>query len=387
MAENGTNRPRSLMKPKVALVRGKFLNQYEMQVYEPLIDRYNLTAFGSTKPFHDMFAFPVVKLWSPMDFSGGAGSRIAGRIQLALLNRLFMDAHYLLGLEKALDGFDIAHSAETYYHYTLQCLNAKREGKVKAVIVTVLETIPHNNEGIWGRKSMKTRARKEVDHFIAVSTRAKDALVAEGTNPNKITVIPYGIDTKRFANHHADNDKTSLNILFVGRLEKEKGILDLLEVFKRLSNRKLHLTIVGSGSLKLGPMENVTFITSSYDDMPKVYAGADIFVAPSAPTKTWEEQYNIALLEAQSAGLPIITTRTGAIPENVGDAAILIAPDDAQALANALTQLIINPKLRQSLGKSARLRAESVHDIFIVSEKIDTLYQEVLFNVKAKTKV
>jgi len=374
------------MKPKVALVRGKFLNQYEMQVYEPLVDRYSLTAFGSTNPFHEKFAFPVVKLWSPVDLPNFS-------YKMPILNRLFKDAHYLLGLEKALDGFDIAHTAETYYHYTTQCLNAKRDGRVRAVVSTVLETIPYNNEGIWGRKSMKLRARKEVDHFIAVSKRAKDALIEEGTNPNKITVIPYGIDTKRFTTYQRNADNAALHILFVGRLEVEKGVLDVLEAYIRLVKnekklgKKLYLTIVGSGSLeatliarikRAGVSDKVTLKISSYNDMPKVYEMADIFVAPSKPTKTWEEQYNIALLEAQSAGLPIITTRSGAISENVGDAAILIAPDDAQALANALTQLIINPKLRVSLGKKARLRAKTVHDIFLVSQKIDNLYKEVL---------
>ena len=192
MGRDGKDSVRPFMKPNVALVRGKFLNQYEMQSYEPLVDRYDLTAFGSMRPFHDTFAFPTVKLWSPMDIPNFP-------YKMPIVNRLTIDAQYLWGLEKRLTGFDIAHTAETYYHYTSQALRAKREGRVQAVVVTVLETIAHNNEGIWGRRGMKETARNEVDHFIAVSKRAKDALIAEGTNPNKITVIPYGIDTKRFS--------------------------------------------------------------------------------------------------------------------------------------------------------------------------------------------
>ncbi len=396
MAENGKDRLRPFMKPTIALVRGKFLNQYEMQVYEPLVNRYDITAFGSKTSFHDSFAFPVVKCWSAIDFSGGARSRSARRIQLALLNRLFVDAHYLLGLEKALNGFDIAHTAETYYRYTSQCLNAKRDGRVKAVIATVLETIPYNNEGIWGRKAMKERARNEVDHFIAITKRAKDALIIEGTNPNKISVIPYGIDTERFTVAHAKKDARRVDILYVGRLEKEKGVLDLLEAFKILSDKRVYLTIVGSGSLTLPPMDHVTFIESSYDDMPKVYQKADIFVAPSKPHfakstrgtsyMTWEEQYNIALLEAQASGLAIITTNSGAIPENVGNAALLIKPNDIQALVVALRLLITDSSLRVSLGNAARYRAETVHDGKIISKKIDFLYQEVLSSAKAKKK-
>jgi len=55
------------MKPKIAIVRGKFLNKYEMQFFEPLVKNYDITAFGSYTPFHERFAFPVVKLPSPMD--------------------------------------------------------------------------------------------------------------------------------------------------------------------------------------------------------------------------------------------------------------------------------------------------------------------------------
>ncbi len=371
MGRDGKDSVRPFMKPNVALVRGKFLNQYEMQSYEPLVDRYDLTAFGSMRPFHDTFAFPTVKLWSPMDIPNFP-------YKMPIVNRLTIDAQYLWGLEKRLTGFDIAHTAETYYHYTSQALRAKREGRVQAVVVTVLETIAHNNEGIWGRRGMKETARNEVDHFIAVSKRAKDALIAEGTNPNKITVIPYGIDTKRFSPSKEKKYVDRLNLLFVGRLEKEKGILDLLEVFKRLSHRKLHLTIVGTGSLKLEPMKNVSVITSSYDNMPKIYKSADIFVAPSKAIRTWEEQYNIALLEAQASGLAIITTRCGAIPENVGSAAFIIPPNDISKLYEALLRVITDQSLRESLAKASRLRAESVHDVRIISEKIDRLYHEIL---------
>lgn len=120
------------MKPKVAIVRGTFLNAYEMQFFEPLIDRFDITAFASMRPYHDAFAFPVKKLPSPMDLPDFPK-------KMAILNRLCIDAHYLFGLEANLRGFDLVHTAETYYHYTQQCLSAKRKGWVKRVIATVLK--------------------------------------------------------------------------------------------------------------------------------------------------------------------------------------------------------------------------------------------------------
>src|SRR5260221_12114416 len=176
---------------KVAIVRGKFLNRYEMQFFEPLAKKYDITAFSSLTPFHDKFTFPVIKLPSPMDLPEFP-------YKMPILNRLFVDAQYLFGLEHNLKGFDIVHTAETYYHYTRQALIAKKKGYVKKVIATVLENIPFNNEGIRGRKAFKARARAELDYIIALTKKTEVALLLEGADPKKITVLSHFIDTKVF---------------------------------------------------------------------------------------------------------------------------------------------------------------------------------------------
>lgn len=377
---------------RIALVRGKFLNRYEMQLFEPLSMRYRMTAFGSLTPFHDQFAFPVMKLPSPMDIREFP-------YKMQILNRLFVDAHYLLGLEGRLKDFDLVHTAETYFHYTRQCLEAKRRGYVHKVIATVYENIPFNNEGIWGRKGYKARARRELDHIIAISEKSKQALVAEGADPKKITVIGHYIDTKHFAPAHdylkrlSDAKRKTLTVLFVGRLEVYKGVLDVLaagQILSRLpdlSGFTINCVFVGNGSLRsymiekertIAPNWHFRHESATYDEMPDIYRNADIFVAPSKPSPTWQEQYNIALLEAQSAGLPIVTTATGAIVENVGDAAIVVEPGDVKAISLALKQFMLHPGKRAQYAKRARDRALSVHDISIGSERIATLYDRVL---------
>lgn len=365
------------MKKKIAIVRGKFLNRYEMQFFEPLIkdlpaqEGFDITAFGSRTSYHDQFAFPVQKLPSPMDLPDFP-------YKMAVLNRLFIDAHYLYGLEEKLRGFDLVHTAETYYHYTQQCLNAKKKGYVKKVIATVLENIPHNNEGIWGRKSFKARSRQELDHIIALTNKTKEVLLEEGTDPNKITVIGHFVDTKRFRPVRKNTGK-NLTILFVGRLESYKGIFDFIEVAKML-RRDFSLTfrVVGDGSeiKKIPDWIQVMHVT--YDEMPQIFNDADIFVAPSKPTETWDEQYCTALLEAQAAGLPIVTTKTGGIVENIGDAGLLVKPGDVPALAKAVQRFILDSHLRKKFASRARARAESVHDISFGSAKIAKVYNQIL---------
>lgn len=350
---------------KVAVVRGKFLNKYEMQFFEPLVHRFNITAFGSLTSYHDHFAFPVVKFPSPMDLPAAL---------LPFTNRLFIDAQYLFGLEERLKGFDLVHSAETYFHYTQQALNAKKKGYVKKVIATVLETIPFNNEGIWGRKAFKARARSELDHIIALTQKAKEALILEGADPKKITVISHFIDTKRFIPR--TRKKRNLVVLFVGRFEKEKGVLDFIEVARMLRNQAV-FRMVGDGSLNQKIPDWIEKKQVGYSEMPQIYHDADIFVAPSKPTPTWEEQYCTALLEAQASGLAIVTTKTGGIPENIGNAGIIVEPGDVPAIAEAVKSYMRSPRKRLLYAKKARERAVTVHDARLGANKLADLYTSV----------
>ncbi len=370
-------------KPKIAIVRGKFLNAYEMQYYEPLIKKFNLTAFGSLKPIHAKFKFPVIKLACPLDLPEFPYKQ-------AILNRILIDAHYLFGLENKLKGFDIIHTAETYFHYTQQALNAKRKGYVKKVIATVSENIPFNNEGILGRKSFKCRALKELDQIIAISELSKKALLLEGADPAKIFVLGHFIDTQEFKPDAqrqveiASDQQRKFNLLFCGRLEEVKGVFEILEAYelllndRQLQNYQLNLTMVGKGSAKskLSPLAKIK--EASYSQMPKVYQQAHLYLAPSKPSKTWIEQYNESLLEEQASGLPIVTTTSGAIPENVGDAALLVRPGDSLGLYRAIRKFLLSSQLRRISALKARQRAVKIHDIAIGAAKLTKVYQAVL---------
>lgn len=377
---------------KVAIVRGKFLNAYEMQIFEPLAKKYDITAFGSLTSYHDTFSFPTVKLPSPMDVPDFP-------YKMPLLNRLFVDAHYLFELEDELKGFDIVHSAETYYHYTQQALNAKKKGYIKKVIATVLENIPFNNEGILGRRGFKKRAREELDHMIALTNRTKEALLLEGADPKKITVISHGINTKRFTPAHdlgrriVNNDKKQITVLFVGRLETYKGVYEILYAAKallsdkELKNYRVQWIFAGKGAeeqqmrimeKRLGIEKFVKHIAVPYKKTPMLYRSADIFVAPSKSDMYWQEQYNTALLEAQASGLPIVTTYSGGISENVGNAAVLVQPADVLSLAMEIKQFLLHPKLRLEYARRARKRAETVHDARIIARQIGEVYKRVL---------
>ncbi|MBU0619374.1 glycosyltransferase family 4 protein [Patescibacteria group bacterium] len=359
---------------KLAIVRGKYLNQYEMQNYAPLAGECELVAFASQRPIHAEVGFPVKHLWSPADLPDFP-------YKMPILNRLcFGDAMYLHGLEKQLDGFDIAHVAETYFCFTRQAIKARQAGRIKKLVCTVWETIPFNNENIWPRKRFKQAAFENIDLFIAVTQRARKALLEEGCPANKIAVQPMGVDLRRFQ-PKIKKPGRELELLFVGRLEKEKGILELVEAFRKINRQFPHLklTLVGQGSQRQKIHHpKISFKTIPYQKINQAYQQADIFILPSKTTSFWEEQFGMVLVEAMACGLPIITTKSGAIPEVVGKSAFLIEPGDEAGLTNAISQLVNQPKLRDNLAKQARRRAEKYFNAQKIAQKIKTLYQAVL---------
>jgi len=366
---------------KIALIRGKFLTKYDMEPFEMLSKKYNITAFGSKTPFSEDFKFPTVKLWSPVDIPNFP-------YKMQLLNRIFIDAHLLIGLEEKLSGFDLAHTSETYFHYTHQALNAKKNGIIKKVVCSVFENIPFNNEGIWGRNRYKKEAIEGVDRFIAITKGAKKALVGEGVPEEKIVIIPMSIDSEKFY-PSKKIDKHHINILFAGRIEEYKGVFDALNAFARVSAKysNIRLTIIGKGSKEslldnkineLGLSSKIIRKVSPYHQIAEEYRKVDIFIAPSKKDKYWKEQFGMVFLEAMASGLPIVTYDSGSIKEVVGSSALVVKEGDATQLYKNLELLVKSGVLRAELGKNARERALSDFNVHKISQMIDRVYRDLL---------
>ncbi len=358
---------------KISIIRGPFLNPFELQNYYPLAKKNKIFCVSSHFPINNKIKLPVKKLWSPTDLP------IPYKYQI--LNRILPDAHYLFGLEKLIKGSDIAHVAETYFNYTYQAIKAKRAGQVKKIISTVWEVIPHNNESLPGRKNIKQIARKEIDHFIAVTKVAKDALIEEGVEENKISVIPVGIDLSRFRPSTKKTRTKVQNILYVGRLVPEKGVGELLEVFTLLKKKypKLNLTMIGDGPLRNKCQKaGARVLKIPYSQIHHQYQKADIFCFPTKPTSTWQEQYGMVLVEALASGLPILTSHTNVTREVCSDSALYALPGDSLQLTNQLAHLIDNYQLRKRLSQTSRKLALARYNYRHIAQQILTVYHKSL---------
>src|SRR3989344_7694872 len=111
------------MKRKVAIVRGPGLSKWEMLVYEPLTQWFDLTAIGSTIPVNDIqnIQFPIRQLVCPTQYFASMPKLIP------MMFTLFGDTQWLYGFEKAVAGFDILHSVELFNGYSVQAVRAKKK--------------------------------------------------------------------------------------------------------------------------------------------------------------------------------------------------------------------------------------------------------------------
>lgn len=361
----------------IAFIRGQYINNFELQSYYPMLEKHDdikITGFSSLKPKHQV-KIPIQKLASPADIPDFP-------YKLPILNRLCLgDAMYLWGLEKKLKSFDLAHVRETYFHFSSQAVYAKKKGIINKILVTCSETIPFNHETIWGRKGLKQNVRTYTDHFHCLSQKAKQCLVKEGISEEKITVIPYGVDLKIFKSMNQKKNSNKIKGLFIGRLEKQKGIYELIQIYKKIRAEFTHfeLSIVGSGPAQK-ELKNIGITPKSYpySQIPEIMNEADLLILPSKADRFWEEYLGMVLLEAMACGLPILTTDCGAIPEVVSDCALIVKQSSAKDLYQGLKKMIMDKSLLSKLSEMGRDRVLKHFDSAKQSEKLYLLYNKIM---------
>jgi len=196
-----------------------------------------------------------------------------------------------------------------------------------------------------------------------------------GVPPEKISIVPWGLDTSReLADRStaratfrrelglADDD---VAILFVARNYELKGLGPLLEAFAPLARRFPHVRLLACGGKReaahgrqaerLGITGQVNFL-GFVDDIRSCFAGADVFAFP-----TFYDPCSLVVLEAMRAGLPVITTRANGAAELITDGSegfIIDSPWDTDALRLRLQLLATDAAVRTSMGSQARLAAE-----------------------------
>ena len=176
-----------------------------------------------------------------------------------------------------------------------------------------------------------------------------------------------------------DQNHTKLKLLFVGWLEQEKGVKEILEVLKRLNDKNYNftMTFIGDGKMmtkatqfiQKNSLSEQVFFKGWLDrmDIYNYYDNSDIFLLPS-----WVEGMPNSLIEALSCAIPTIVTPVGVIPDYLIDKehTLIIPPKNIDALENALEGLLNNIAIRKKLSKNGFLLAKS---LFLTKISLDRL--------------
>jgi phosphatidyl-myo-inositol alpha-mannosyltransferase len=257
-----------------------------------------------------------------------------------------------------------------------------------AINVGTFHAFGRSNIGYFYAKPMLRPFFNKLHGRIAVSGPARDFVGR--WFPGDYRVIPNGIDYARFATPleplpEFEDDR--LDVLFVGRLEKRKGLKFLLRAWPLVRREfpKARLLVVGGGGRRLesyrtwasrrGWSEVVFAGHVSTEDLVRYYQTSDVFCAPS----TGQESFGIVLLEAMAAGRPILATEIPGYAEVVthGREGLLVPPKDSDALAIGLTHLLADAKLRRELGARGRRKA-AAFDWSKVAERVLGYYGETI---------
>ncbi|WP_455392251.1 glycosyltransferase family 4 protein [[Eubacterium] cellulosolvens] len=229
---------------------------------------------------------------------------------------------------------------------------------------------------------MERYSGKRADRVIVVShENRRDVISQYGIPEEKIITIPNGVTVSRFQPSTC-NSKT---IIFVGRLHERKGIDKLLESFSKVLDVEPEavLKIVGSGEdesrlkqlatkLKLGS-KNLQFLGFVPEkDLPGIYSSSSVFVLPS-----YYEGFGIVLIEAMSAGLPLISVRTGGATEVIqeGKNGYLVDYDN---MHEALQKLLIDKSLRVQMGAASRKKVEKEYTWEKIASDVIKVYEELI---------
>jgi colanic acid/amylovoran biosynthesis glycosyltransferase len=213
---------------------------------------------------------------------------------------------------------------------------------------------------------------EQADLLIPISDLWRRRLIALGASPEKVTTIRLGVDCEAFgykSRKILTGQRTRL--VTIGRMTEKKGHRFTIEAFSQLVSRRpdleLSLDIIGNGPLledmrnlaqRLGHTDRIQFHGGlPHQEIGRLLGEAHIFVLPSVTAADGDmEGIPVSIMEAMAMGIAVISTHHSGIPELVsnGESGLLINEGDSDALSNAMEQLIMNPRLIETMGAQGR---------------------------------
>lgn len=263
-------------------------------------------------------------------------------------------------------------------------------------------TIPGSDVYLGGKlalfRLMIKFASANASYVISDSAHYLKELAGLGIHPKKEAIIRYGVNTDKFKPQKKDQQllkrlgikKGDLTILAVGRLVEKKGFVYLIKALPLLLREipQVRLVLVGEGEYggelkklvkKLSLNEKVIFAgTISYDDLPKYYNLADIFVMPSIKDQTGNiDASPVAMMEAMSTGAAAVATNFSGSADLLSKTGFLVKEKSPDEIARSIIKLA-NVKDKLVLAKNVRKVALENFSTNIIAQKYLSIFKEII---------
>jgi colanic acid/amylovoran biosynthesis glycosyltransferase len=240
------------------------------------------------------------------------------------------------------------------------------------------------------RRYMKRRPMlwEYAQHFIAVSHYIRECMIKKGFPAEKISVIPIGINTQVFDGQGDCADATT--VLFVGRVDPDKGIFDLLAAMEQVHANfpQAKLEVIGGGSqlneakrrASTLPFDVVFRGPCAQSEVKQRLRSCGMLCVPSRTGATGaQEALGLVFGEAQAMQVPVVTYRIGGIPEIVhhGVTGLVVTEGNIAELSNAITTILSDKSLRDRMGKAGRERVIELYDSAKCLKQLEALYDSV----------
>lgn len=367
-------------EPRFILDYAKTLKDYyEVHVLVPMAPGAMEEEILEGVTVHRYHYFPIHRM-ETLCYPGAITSRIQEKKA-----RLFLVPFLLVGMRQALKKytrkFDIVHA-----HWLIPQGIVQSQFKEVPYIVT-----GHGGDvtslNSWPIKSLKKKTLKNAEYITVVSKELSDYI--QDIYPNsKTSVIPMGCDTtsfdesKRVHNYWGKSSKKA--ILFVGRLAEKKGVTYVMSAMNFVENACLY--IVGKGDLEgelrkqakeLG--EKVVFLgAKTHEELPEIYASADMLVVPSVTAKDGDKEgFGLVVIEAMASGLPVVASRSGGIVDIIEHEknGLLCEEKDIEGLAAAINRVMDDGELRRKMIINGKITAQKNS-----YENVGKRYYEIIRN-------
>ena len=262
---------------------------------------------------------------------------------------------------------------------------------LRKIIIHIHATTFHNfyYNGNIIEKTLIKKTLLMADKIIILSSGQKKVFI-NLISENKLSIIHNVTNFKMFQSQSKIriNENSIIKVLFIGGEEaKRKGIYDIIEAIPIIINKyRKNITFIFLGRCDIKNLKNICIKKGIENyvkfkgylkekEKIKIMNSSDIFLLPS-----YAEGMPIAMLEAMAAGLPVISTLVGSIPEVIKEKinGYLIEPGDYKALANRIILLAKNKSLRKKIGNNNRTIILKKYDLNILENKMESLYNELL---------